>query len=101
MENTRHPERKPILFERRQDKIQKTKRDKILGTETCPVEGVVKEEKFPHSRKPSHRHVCGEIWNLRGQHDQEKKKTKNKKKTIEYALTASREVSQMLMSSTS
>ena len=99
MENTRHPERKPILFERRQDKIQKTKRDKILGTETCPVEGVVKE-KFPHSRKPSHRHVCGEIWNLRGQHDQEKKK-KKQKKTIEYALTASREVSQMLMSATS
>ena len=79
MENTRHPERKPILFERRQDKIQKTKRDKILGTETCPVEGVVKEEKFPHSRKPSHRHVCGEIWNLRGQHDQEKKKKENNK----------------------
>ena len=25
---------------------------KELGMETCPGEGVVKEEKFPHSRKP-------------------------------------------------
>ena len=31
--------------------------------ETCPGQGVVKE-KFPHSRKPSHRHVCGEFWNF-------------------------------------
>ena len=27
--------------------------------ETRPGEGVVKEEKFPNSRKPSHRRVCG------------------------------------------
>ena len=27
--------------------------------ETCPGEGIVKEEKFPNSRKPSHRWVCG------------------------------------------
>ena len=39
-------------------------------------------EKIPNSRNTSHRHVCGEFWNLRGQHKQEEKK---KKKTAEYA----------------
>ena len=43
--------------------------------ETCPRQGVVKEEKFPNTRKPSYRQVCGEFWNLRGQHNQEGKKT--------------------------
>ena len=38
----------------------------------------MKEEKFPHSRKPSAKSVCGEFWNLRGQHSQEKKKTPTK-----------------------
>ena len=37
----------------------------------------MKQEKFPNSRKPSHRLVCGEFSNLRGQHNREKKKTKN------------------------
>ena len=37
--------------------------------ETRPGEGVVKEEKFPNTRKPSHQWVCGEFWNLRGQHN--------------------------------
>ena len=27
------------------------------------------KEKFPHSRKPSNRQVCGEFWNLRRQHN--------------------------------
>ena len=49
--------------------------------EIHPGEGVVKEEKFPHSRKPSHRSVCGELWNLRGQHNQQRKE---KRKNIEY-----------------
>ena len=31
----------------------------------------MKEEKFPKSRKPSHRRVCGEFWTLRGQHNWE------------------------------
>ena len=48
---------------------------KDLGMETHPGEGVMKEETFSHSRKPSHRHVYGEFWNLRGQHNQEKEKT--------------------------
>ena len=46
---------------------------KELGTETRPGEGVVKEEKFPNTRKPSHWQVCGEFWNLRGQNNQEEK----------------------------
>ena len=33
--------------------------------ETHPGEGVIKE-KFPNTRKPSYRWVCGEFWNLRG-----------------------------------
>ena len=40
--------------------------------EIYPREGVVKEEKFPNTRKPSHRWVYGEFWNLRGQHNREK-----------------------------
>ena len=50
--------------------------------ETYPGEEAVKEETFPHSRKPSHRQVCGEFWNLRGQHNQEEKK--KKKNPAEY-----------------
>ena len=66
--------------------------------ETCPGEGVVKE-KFPHSRKPSYRRVYGEFWNLRGQQNWEgkKKKTQNTHLTT----TPSREVAQMLASTTS
>ena len=36
---------------KRQDKRE----TKELGMETCPGEGVMKEEKFPNSRKLSHR----------------------------------------------
>ena len=40
----------------------KDKRDtKELGTETCPREGVMKEGKFPKSRKLSHQWACGEF----------------------------------------
>jgi len=53
-----------------QIKKKKKRETKDLGTETCPG-GVVKKEKFPSSRKPSHRWVCGEFWNIRGQHNQE------------------------------
>ena len=37
--------------------------------ETHPGEGVVKEEKFSNTRKFSHWQVCGELWNLREQHN--------------------------------
>ena len=61
------------------------------------------KEKFPYSRKPSQRWICGEFWNLRGQHNQEKEKKKKKTKTQNTCLTAtaSREVAQMLASATS
>ena len=32
------------------------------------------KEKFPNTRKPSHNRVCGEFWNLKGQHNPEEKK---------------------------
>ena len=50
--------------------------------ETHPVEGVVKEEKFPNIRKPFHQQVYGEFWNLRGQQNQEGKS--KKKETPQY-----------------
>ena len=52
--------------------IKDKKRDKT-GMETHLGEGVMKEEKFPNTRKPSHRWVCEEFWNLRGQHKWEEK----------------------------
>ena len=66
--------------------------------ETFPGEGVIKE-KFPNSRKHSHRRVCGEFRNLRGQHNQEgeKKPPQNRHLTT----TSSGEVAQMLASTTS
>ena len=62
---------------------------KVLGMETCPREGVMKE-KFSNMRKTSHRRVCGEFWNLRGQHNLEgkNKKTKNKTKKTTHRLHA-------------
>ena len=41
--------------------------------ETLSGEGVMKEEKFPNTRKLSHWRVCGEFWNLRRQYNQEEK----------------------------
>ena len=37
---------------------------KDIGMEPHPGKGVVKKEKFPHNRKPSHRQVSGELWNV-------------------------------------
>ena len=51
--------------------------------EILPREGVVKEEKFANTRKPSHQRICGEFWNLRGQHNWEEKE----KKPTEYTAT--------------
>ena len=41
--------------------------------EIRPRKGVLKEEKFPNTRKHSPRRVCGEFLNLREQHNQEEK----------------------------
>ena len=72
--------------------------------ETCPREGVVKVERFPNSRKPSHWWVCGEFWNLRGQRNWEGKQNKTKQKSPQnmcLTTTPSGEVAQMLTSATS
>jgi len=67
----------------------------------------MKEEKFPSTREPSHRQVCGEFWHLRGQLNREgkiKKKKKQKQKNPQNTLltaTPSREVAQMLLSTSS
>ena len=68
-----------------------------LNTEICPREGVVKEEKFPHTRKPSHWQVYGEFWNLGGQHHGEEKVNKAHSLTT----TPSGEVAWTLASATS
>ena len=44
--------------------------------EIHPRVGVLKEEKFPNTRKPSHQRVCGEFWNLRGKYNLEEKQIK-------------------------
>ena len=68
--------------------------------ETCSGEGVVKEN-FPNSRKSSHWQVCGEFWNLRGQHNRQEKKKKKNTQNTHLTATPSREVAQMLASTTS
>ena len=52
-EDIRHPEKQPIVFDRRSEKIQKTKREtKNVGTELHPGKGVLKKREV--SRKHSH-----------------------------------------------
>ena len=63
--------------------IKDKMREKRVMTVTHSRKVVVKEEKFPNSRKFSYRWVCGEFWNLRGQRNWEKNKNKNK--NTEYA----------------
>ena len=53
--------------------IKGKKRDK-RGRDRAPSqEGSLKKEEFPNTRKHSHWQVCGEPWNLRGQHNGEEK----------------------------
>ena len=47
--------------------------------EFCPRKGVLKREKFPNTRKPSHCRICAELWKHRGQHKREKKINKQLK----------------------
>ena len=53
--------------------IKDKKRDKRVREGDLSRKGVMKEEKFPNTRKPSHRQVCSDFWNLRGQHNWEEK----------------------------
>ena len=50
--------------------------------ELHPGKGVLKREKFPNTRKPSHCRICAELWKHRGQHKREGKKKKNKQLKI-------------------
>ena len=68
--------------------------------ETCPRWGVVKEEKLPNTRKPSHQRVYGEFGNLKGQHNQEGKKKKQQHRICALTTTPSREIARMLESAT-
>ena len=78
--------------------IKNKKRDKRVRNGDHPRKGVMTEEKFPNTRKPSHSWVCGEFWNLRVQHNWEKKK---KKKNTCLTATPRGEVAQTLASATS
>ena len=49
--------------------------------EFCPGKGVLKREKFPNTRKPSHCQICAELWKHRGQRNREKKLNKQLKPT--------------------
>ena len=70
--------------------------------DTHPGEGDVKEEKFPNTRKAFQRWVCGEFWNLRGQHNwEDKKKKNNNTQNMRLMATSSRDVAQMLTRVTS
>ena len=62
----------------------------------------MKEEKLPNTRKPSHQWVCGEFYDLRGEHNREEK-DKNQKSPQITCLTAtpSGEIAQKLVSITS
>ena len=59
----------------------------------------MKEEKFPHIRNPVHRRVCGEFWNLRGQHNQ--KRAGWEPQNMCLTSTANGEVAQKLTTATS
>ena len=79
-------------------KYKRQKERQELGMETGPGEGVVKEEKLPNSRKPSHRWVCGEFWNLRGQHNLEGEKKKKHPQNMHLTAMPSGELVQMFTS---
>ena len=69
--------------------------------ETRPGQGLLKEEKFPNTGKHSHRQVCGEFWNLRGQHNQEEKINKYNPQITCLTATPSGEAAQMFVSAIS
>ena len=57
---------------RKKYKTQK-KETKEVGTELSPGKEVLKREKFPNTRKPSHCRICAKLWKHRGQHKRGKK----------------------------
>ena len=75
MEDTRHTEKQPIPSKSGGTNIKGKKIEIRVRVGDLSWEGVVK--KFSHSRKPSHRWVCGGFWNLRRQHNLENTTTTN------------------------
>ena len=59
------------------------------------------KEKFPNTRKPFHQQICGEFWNLRGQHNQKKKKERKKTQNSPLTTSPSREIAQTLVCASS
>ena len=76
-EDIRHPEKQPNSSKRGRKKHKRHKKEtKEGGMEFRPRKGVLKREKFPNTRKPSHCRICAELWKHRGQPNMEKKKNK-------------------------
>ena len=66
-EDIRHPEKKPKSLKGGRKKYKRQKETKEGGM------GVLKREKFPNTRKPSHCRICAGPWKQRGQHNREEK----------------------------
>ena len=60
--------RKEVGKNIKDNKIDKRRRDGVPSGK-----GVLKREKFPNTRKPSHCRICAELWKHRGQHNREEK----------------------------
>ena len=82
-EDIRHPEKQPNSSKRGRKKYKRQKKEtKEGGRDFCPGKIVLKREKFPSTRKPSHCRICAELWKHRGQHNREKKINKQLKLQI-------------------
>ena len=77
--------------------IKMKRETKDLGVETHPGEGVMKEEKFPDNRKPSHSQVHGEFWNLREKHNWKKQTNKQNPHRTHLTAITSGEMAQRLL----
>ena len=75
-EDIRHPEKQPKSSKGGRKKYKRQKKKKVTkegGIEFHPGKGVLKREKFPNTRKPSHCRICAEPWKHGGQHNREEK----------------------------
>ena len=74
----------PISSKGGRTKYKRQKQTKDLGTETHLGEGVMKEEKFPHSRKPSQGVSVGNFGISEGNITRREEEKKKKQLTTEY-----------------
>ena len=72
-EDIRHPEKQPKSSKGGREKYKRQKKGQKREGEFHPGKGVLKREKFPNTRKPSHCRICAEPWKHRGQHNREEK----------------------------